>query len=123
MQKSSFNEAIINLKKKSRRKIEILVPLCFGTARKTICFYYYHQGVIKVIYRVSQLREYCLCTNINSRPTNSVARYLSVCLSVCLFLKVETVKLYVISLDRLSYFPVNCWIETQMVFFIKAKGK
>jgi hypothetical protein len=62
--------------------MEILVPSCFSTPRKTICFYYYHQGVIKVIYRVSQLRQCYLCTNINSRPTNSVARYLSVCLSV-----------------------------------------
>ena len=58
---------------------------------------------------------------INSRPTNVVARTLSVCLSVSQ--SGNTVKLYVISLDRLSYFPVNCWIEIQMVFLINARGK
>lgn len=44
--------------------------------------------------------------------------------AVCVFLKVEThFKLYVIGLDRLSYFPIHCGIETQMVFFINVTGK
>jgi hypothetical protein len=58
---------------------------------------------------------------INSRPTNTVARTLSACLSVSQ--SGNTVKLYVISLDRLSYFPLNWWIETQIVSFINATGK
>ena len=58
---------------------------------------------------------------INSRPTNTVARTHASCLSVSQ--SGNTVKLYVISLDRLSYFPVNCWIETHLVFFINASGK
>jgi hypothetical protein len=36
---------------------------------------------------------------------------------------VETVKLYVIDLNRLSHFPGNCGIQTQTVFFINATGK
>ena len=58
---------------------------------------------------------------INSRPNNTAARILSVCLSVSQ--SGNTVKLYVIGLYRLSHFPGNCRVETQVAFFINATGK
>ena len=72
---SSFKEA--NSFKRSGWEIEMLVPSYFSSPgiASIISF----RWVIQVMYRVSQLRHYCLC--INSRPINTAAHTLSVCFS------------------------------------------